>query len=234
VLRDLHRQRLYDAVAEELRRFIANSGLRAGDRLPSERELCERLRVGRTTLREALRLLQMSGLIDIRHGRGAFIRQEDLGDFLVRSAGPALRAGVDLPDLAEMRSLLEVQAARLAAERRTLAQLSRFEEHLARAEQLAAKGGYSVDDDMEFHGLVFEAAGNTVLCRFVSIVHELLRSLAGVRFTSSVQVLANTEHRAIYQAIRDRRPSKTAALMAAHIRDTSEAAAASDCQSAHP
>ena len=95
-LRNLSRPPLYEMVAEEVRRFIVDSKLQPGDKLPSERELCERLDVGRTSLREALRFLQMIGLIETRVGRGVYVQEIDVETYLNQTVKPVLDVSSEL------------------------------------------------------------------------------------------------------------------------------------------
>ena len=87
MLKQFERPRLYEAVAKELKTFILDGGLKPGDQLPTEQELCQRLNVGRATLREAMRQLQMLGLVESKAGRGTYVcgeaRDSDLTRLLV-------------------------------------------------------------------------------------------------------------------------------------------------------
>lgn len=220
MLKKFQRQRLYDAVAEALSDYISQKNLKTGDRLPSEHDLCEQLGVGRTSLREALRSLQNAGVVDIKMGRGIYVRGDDL-EFLLTRVQPLIQRGTDLWDLSEVRELLEVHAARLAAERRSQQHLAALQNQLQRGEEKASQGDYRVEDDLAFHSLVFEASGNKVLLQLTSIVGELMRNLRQDRLTTNeMQSRAIAEHRALYEAIEARRSTKAASAMRAHVRQT--------------
>src|SRR5919199_2841590 len=129
--------------------MVVSGGLSPGERLPPERELCERLDVSRTVVREALNLLEARGLISIEHGRGAVVSggntravRDTLG-LLLRVRPKALW------ELLEIRQILEVEIAGLAAERAgpedTAAMLAQLDRMLAAIE---APEGY-VDADVE-------------------------------------------------------------------------------------
>src|SRR5690554_130687 len=110
-----------DAVAARLEHLILDGVFRPGDLLPSERRMCERLGVSRTSLREGLRILRSKGIIVTRHGRGSEVAPLVAG----HDDGPLLHLFRDHPrtlyDLLEVRSLLEAESASLAAERATRA-----------------------------------------------------------------------------------------------------------------
>jgi GntR family transcriptional repressor for pyruvate dehydrogenase complex len=224
MLRQLKRERLYEAVADEIKRYIVDRGLNPGDNLPSERELCRSLNVGRTSLREGLRQLQMLGLIEIKSGLGAFIRKDDLQSFLARATEPLAINRSELAELIEIREPLEVFAAQLAAQRATPEQIQRLQAQLASDRDKVVSGAYHVEDDLAFHLLIFEASRNTILLRFVSLVGDLLVSYRELYLTSpGVDKRTLTEHTAIFDAIRDGRTAVAVRLMREHVRDTARA-----------
>jgi DNA-binding FadR family transcriptional regulator len=116
-LRPLRRSRLYEQVVERLRELIDVQGLGPGDRLMPERELAERLGVSRTSVRQALTALEVTGLVDIRHGGGVFLAER--ADAVLPSlATELLERYEQLPAVIEVREAIETQTARLAARRR--------------------------------------------------------------------------------------------------------------------
>ena len=128
------RSKLAETVAQQVLREIRDKQLPAGTRIPSERELMASLGVGRSTVREAVNGLAMLGVLEIRHGQGAFVADPAAGAAPASAIATALARGFT-HDLFEARVLVEVHVARLAAERRTEAELAavRREEAEARA-----------------------------------------------------------------------------------------------------
>lgn len=127
-LRPLSRPRLYEQVVERLREYVQSESLHAGDRLPPERDLAERLGVSRTSVRQALVALEVQGLVDTRHGGGTYLLRDRL------DAEP-LETMIDrrrrLPDVLDARDALETKLAELAATRRTDKDLAEIEAALA-------------------------------------------------------------------------------------------------------
>jgi GntR family transcriptional regulator, transcriptional repressor for pyruvate dehydrogenase complex len=156
--------------------MVISGGLRPGERLPPERELVGRLRVSRTVVREALNLLEARGLISIEHGRGAVVSggstqavRDTLG-LLLRVRPKALW------ELLEIRQILEVEIAGLAAERAEEDDVREMHGQLDRMETLIdAPEGY-VDADVEFHALLARSTRNGVLLTMLDPVVELLRA----------------------------------------------------------
>src|ERR1700681_526281 len=114
-LRPLERSRLYEDLGERLGQFVRESNMAPGDRFPPERELAHQLRVSRTSIRQAMVVLQAQGFVDVRHGEGIFLRR-------IRGFGESLPKLLErrrrLPEVLEAREALEVKLAELAASRR--------------------------------------------------------------------------------------------------------------------
>lgn len=156
--------------------MVVSSGLSPGERLPPERELVGRLGVSRTVVREALNLLEARGLISIEHGRGAVVSggsthavRDTLG-LLLRVRPKALW------ELLEIRKILEVEIAGLAADRAEGEDVRQMRGQLDRMETLIdAPEGY-VDADVEFHALLARSTCNGVLLTMLDPIVELLRA----------------------------------------------------------
>ncbi len=165
-----------DRAADRLLDMVISGGLNPGDRLPPERELCARLNVSRTVVREALNLLEARGLISIEHGRGAVISGGNT-DAVRDTLGLILRVRPKaLWELLEMRKILEVEIAGLAAERAEEEDVRAMRVQLDRMLTLIeAPEGY-VDADVEFHALLARAARNGVLLTMLEPIVDLLRA----------------------------------------------------------
>jgi GntR family transcriptional regulator, transcriptional repressor for pyruvate dehydrogenase complex len=170
------RTRLRDRAADQLLDMVVSGGLNPGERLPPERELVGRLGVSRTVVREALNLLEARGLIRIEHGRGAVVSGgstravRDTLRLLLRVRPKALW------ELLEIREILEVEIAGLAAERAQEDDVREMRGQLDRMETLIeAPEGY-VDADVEFHALLARSTRNGVLLTMLDPIVELLRA----------------------------------------------------------
>ena len=171
------------------------------------------------------------GLVEVKGGRGAYVSANSLSSFIDRAVRPILIASPDLLDLIEVRELMETESARLAADRRTDEHLQRLQQRLAVDREKMSLHRYNVDDDLDFHRILFEAAGNTVLLHFIEIVGELMRALR--QDLSREEILSRTlaDHVVIYEAVRDRKGAEAVAKMCAHVRDTERAILAQTNQS---
>ena len=201
----LERRKVYEQVAEQLLGQIGSRRLKPGDPLPPERELTESFGVGRSSIREALRMLESQGLITAASG----------GAFIVASAVNPLNSSLrllftlddraGLHDLFELRRIIECEAAALAAERRNDAQLEEMDGAIAEMEASLGAGGRSeqfIDADLRFHLAVAEATGNRMLLHSMQAVREVVRrALITVYFIPNSPESAVVEHRSVRGAV---------------------------------
>ena len=209
----------YQAVAELLSREIALGNFVAGDKLPAERMLAEQLGVARETLRQALRVLEGSGQIEVKRGArgGAFVLSNSSTE---KAAVEDLRARKrELLDTLEFRRIIETQAAALAAQRRTeehLAQMDLMQEHLLQS--------HSVDEarraDTVFHATIAQASRNPYLERSVEDARVLMFGMTDATFFEFQTISSYDSHAQILQAIRDQDHKLASESMHHHIEVT--------------
>jgi GntR family transcriptional regulator, transcriptional repressor for pyruvate dehydrogenase complex len=170
-LEPIRRSPLYEEVVTRLRAFIDVEKLKPGDKLLSERELAQRLGVSRTSVRQALTALRVGGLVEIRHGDGVYLLRPP-EDVVPSLADQLLQSHAQLPAIIEVREALETQTARLAARRRSAADLAEMRSAL---EQMAAAidaGQDGAAADQRFHGAIARAAGNRLLATLMDQLAE--------------------------------------------------------------
>jgi DNA-binding FadR family transcriptional regulator len=213
-LRQLGRPPLGQLAAGELRERLAAGTWAVGERLPSEIELARQLGVGRSTVREAIRVLVHSGLLETRHGTGTFVvAQAAAPDWQerLRHAAP--------PEQAELREALELHAARLAARRRTAADLERIERALAERDRLIGareRGAPLLEADRDFHRAVVAAAHSELLEELCGACLTVLGGGSPTAAGDRVIDGPDGAHRALLDAIRAQTP-KAAAKAARRI-----------------
>lgn len=180
--RQVRVRRTFEEVALQLRTMLGDGTLRPGDRLPPERELSRRLGVSRSALREALRTLEIGGLLELRKGKtgGAFVTS---GDPSVLSNGmrDLLTLGnLSFEELAEARLWIEELVVRIACKRATEADLQALEHNLRDAEALLGQGRYAekTQANIEFHNILARATRNAILVMNVSTITEVMRGFA--------------------------------------------------------
>jgi len=156
---------LPDQIADTILDFITQRQLVPGQKLPPERELCERFGVSRTAVREAIRSLNAKGLVDVRAGGGVWVRQPSMGPaaeligIAVQTAGGA----ISWAEVLETRLLLEVEMAGLAAERRTEEDLVALREAVRKLEGTTGDAEAGARADIQFHDSLAVASHNGLM-----------------------------------------------------------------------
>ena len=216
--------RLADTVAAELEKRMLEGSLKPGDRLPAERTLALDLGVSRPCLREALQKLVSKGLLTTRHGGGTHVTDRLEAHFVdpwqdMLKDHPLLHR-----DLLEFRQMLESQAASLAADRATDADLARLD-----AVHSVLEASYDGDDmaacidaDVAFHQAIAEAAHNVLIghltASLMRVIHgHVAGNLEHLHARPQRWNRLRAQHQAIWQAIRERRPDAAAQAARAHV-----------------
>jgi GntR family transcriptional regulator, transcriptional repressor for pyruvate dehydrogenase complex len=175
LIEPVKRSRIYEHIVEQIRALIREGRWAPGDQIPPERELAERFRVSRTSVREALRALEMQGIIDSRQGGGTFVRTADTEALVPPLAAAILRGRQELAEVLEVRELIEPGIARGAAQRATAEHVAELETLLERQRRCIAEGRSFVDEDTAFHYTLARAADNHILLRLHNLILDLLR-----------------------------------------------------------
>lgn len=214
-LQPLVRPRLYEQLVERLLDHMWSEGMGPGDRLPPERELAGLLGVSRASVVQALVALEVQGVVSVRHGEGAMIREVPAD----RQVLAALRDRRHrLREVIEAREALEVKIAALAAERRTDEDLAEIDASLQLMAEDIEEGGRGVAGDERFHAAVTAAAHSGLLASLMREISELIRE-------SRVESLSQPDrpsqslagHRRVADAIRAADASAASGAMGDHI-----------------
>ena len=161
------RQPLYERLVEHLRAYVVEAGLSAGDRLPSERELSERLGVSRASVRQAIVALEVQGILEVRHGEGTFLRAGRVDTLPIDQLADLKRR---LPDILDAREAIEVKLAELAADRRTKSDLIAIDAALGKMQREIESGATGEQGDHDFHQSVVSAAHSELLARMYALI----------------------------------------------------------------
>ena len=212
----LVRRQLLDDVSEGILDLIRTQGLSAGDRLPSARELAARFAVATPTLREALRRLEATGVVEIRHGSGVYVR--DHSRLILANPHHQGLAHDTIMHLLAAREVIEPHCAELAARSCTPEQLAELRAILDAASAALGDDAELSASNMAFHRAIAHHAGNPVLAEMVDTIvdiygpeqQQILR-LHGDRRAD------HTEHVEILAALAAHEPTRAATLMRRHL-----------------
>lgn len=208
-------------VFRKIRQWIREGRLKEGDLLPSERELAKVFETSRVPVREALKVLEFMGIAERVAGKGVYLRRISVGNLISNIDFLLMSSAQNLMDLFEARECLEIQAARLAAARRTEIDLSDIKEALEAMEQNLTAAAVPLGVSMDFHAAVIAASHNMVLGELSLYLADWLR-LARDQFLelSKVHERGMSDHRAIYEAIRESDGERAAQAMQTHLTRT--------------
>ncbi|WP_435122714.1 FadR/GntR family transcriptional regulator [Amycolatopsis thermoflava] len=219
-LSPMARPRLYEQVLERLRAYAADAGLRAGDRLPAERDLAQRLGVSRASVKQAIVVLEVQGLVETRHGGGTYLVRDALDAEPVERLVERRRR---LPDVLDAREALETKLAELAAMRRTDEDLAALESALEFMASEIRDGGAGVEGDRRFHAAVTGAAHSALLAEFMEAIADQITESRNESLRQPGRPPRSLDqHIRIADAIRDRNPKTAAEAMRDHLRTVAE------------
>jgi GntR family transcriptional regulator, transcriptional repressor for pyruvate dehydrogenase complex len=227
----VRRSRSSDDVVAQIRNAIVDGRFKSGDRLPSERQLCTSFGVSRPTLREALRTLEVLGVIEIRTGSsGGIFASEPQGDQLGAALGALLQfRGATADELAEFRVSFESETARWAAERADVSDAARISDIAERFVDLAEEDGLPwsvlVELDISFHEALASASKNAVRVGIMLGIHRAVHdasSSIAPKATPAVRRMIGRELRDIADAVAAHDARRAERLTAKHVKKFAE------------
>jgi GntR family transcriptional repressor for pyruvate dehydrogenase complex len=198
---------------------LINGDWLEGARIPPERELCLKLGVGRSSLREAMKALEIIGMIEMRVGEGTFICKRS--DFLSHPLLWAIAGSgaTEANELIEARKLIEVELAGLAAARATPDDLQQIGVHLDEMEGSLDNLARFLKADIAFHLAIGQAAHNRVLLNSLHLIRNLMQQWVRTALEQDAIVAARAleQHKSIFVAVAKRNPAKARETMQAHL-----------------
>ena len=220
-LKPVSRTTLSEQVAMQLASELKAGRWKPGEKLPSEADLCKVFRVGRSTLREALKSLSFIGLILMRAGGGSYVAEQPskyLNGLLLGKG--VLNTQKDINDLTEARILLETEVAGLCALRASEQDLQTLEKLLKQMKTAIAQGGAGFRQlDLGFHLAIAVGSKNQVLSEMLNHIRKALQEL----ISKSLQLpagmtMAYKQHQRILEVLRQRDPARARQTMRSHLR----------------
>jgi len=205
----------------QIRELIRSGELKKGDRLPSERELNERLGVSRTVVREAIKMLRASGYVKVRIGVGTFVAESSvniLEDSLSNSNDPDSKK---IADLHQVREVLEPAVAALAAQNATPEDIEKMEAAIQIMEQNIPNGYRYIEGDKLFHIALADATKNCVFTLLLNSIVDLLQEARRLAIsTPGAGERSSYYHRRILEAVKNRDAEEALLVMSEHMQQT--------------
>jgi GntR family transcriptional regulator, transcriptional repressor for pyruvate dehydrogenase complex len=220
----IERASIKELALEQLRKYIQSGAVKPGERLPAERVLSERLGVGRSSVREALKILEAIGMIESRIGEGTFLVQQS-GASIARSIGLSLATwGGAIVEIIEARQMLEVEAARKAALHAAPAEIAAMETALQHMEASVQNFPAYLAADMHFHRLIGQATHNPIVAQITDTLITLLEEALHEGHADQLPTFAEGSgtHREVFDAIARGDGEAAAEGMRRHLQFTSD------------
>ncbi len=218
--------RVFEQVAEQIEKRILDGELRSGDRLPTERHLAEQFHVSRTAVREAMKILAQKGLVDMRPGRGTIV---------IDGANAAMQDSIDLVmklrlgevggsnNLVEVREILEIEIAALAAARATEKEIAAMREAVKIMDESLDDADAFIAADNRFHEALAQATQNTLIFILVnSIVNLLSEQRKQIFDVEGGPQRGQIHHKRILESVIRRDPQAARDTMRSHLRQVRE------------
>lgn len=213
-----------DGIIKQIRQQIINGEVKPGDKLPSERKLATQLGVSRGQIREAINKLEFYGVLKTLPQSGTVVAGLGLSAIQGLFTDILHLEEADFYSLVETRVIMEKQAARLAAIRRTPDDMVNLTNAIKEYESVLLSGGNAVQADLEFHLKIAEASKNSVLKSLMLIITpDIVTSFIDLKVCDEAENKKTmAEHRKILEHIFNQEPDKASKAMEAHLRDVVE------------
>jgi GntR family transcriptional regulator, transcriptional repressor for pyruvate dehydrogenase complex len=215
----IRRTKIYEEVARQIERLVLEK-LHPGEKLPSERELTQRFGVSRSSVRDAIRSLELAGLVKPRQGTGTVVR-EISGDLLFNPLANVLMHKRQLvSELLDVRKMLEPHLAARAATQACAEEITQMEEILRRQDEKMHLGKLAIGEEIEFHYAIARASDNSIILKVLDVLMDLLRDLR----ERSLQVKGRQQkslagHRRLLAAIKRHDAAAAETAMHRHIQE---------------
>ena len=209
--------KVYEVIMEEIKDIVKKGELKSGEKLPSERELADKLEVSRTSVREALKALTMLGLIESKHGEGNFIKSNFENSLLEPLSIVFLLIGSKNEDIIELRRIIEPEAAGLAAKNITESELRDLKEIMKELNN-SLDAEICAQLDKKFHYKIPQASGNHLISTIMFSISSLIEKyIDSSRIHNINKKVVKLQHEEIYKALESRDSKKASEYVKKHL-----------------
>jgi DNA-binding FadR family transcriptional regulator len=224
MFKSIRTDRISQAIIDQIKEAIFQKKLTVGDKLPSERQLMEQFETSRVTVREALRTLEYSGILEIRRGNqgGAFVRDPNI-KFVNNFLQDMFSMGnIKVSDLTEARMAVEPYSVKLAGERIKEGSLEQLKQNIHETKEYLKRNNPTDARllNLEFHRVIAQASENPVLFFMIDSIMDIMEKNISSIFLSANPVESTLHfHQEIYHAIKNQHPEQAQDLMLRHIQE---------------
>jgi len=210
---------LTTSLLRKIKELISSREVNPGQRLPPERELAERFGVSRPSLRNALKVLEIIGVVTQKVGDGTYLNRDASQVLSVPFEFLFLMDDTSMQDLVDIRLIVEPPLAARAARWADLNEVEAVNRSLIQMDESGGNRVKMINADLDFHRAIFEASGNKLAGRLFNALHQVMLDVMIVTSQMSDPDHTLQYHRPIFRAIRDHKPEDAARLMTEHLHD---------------
>lgn len=199
----LEKTSVVNLVIERIKEAIINKEIKPGDYLPAEADLAQNLGVGKSSVREALKMLEAMGVVEIRQGSGTFIPKEPASNSISPLLFQLLLEQASAKDLIELRMIFEPAYTELAMERATEKDFLRIEDTIKLMEDKINNHIQTAEDDLLFHETIMDVTNNPLIINIGRTIHELFKFSISTSI-KNIPEKSITDHKRILNAMRNK------------------------------
>jgi GntR family transcriptional regulator, transcriptional repressor for pyruvate dehydrogenase complex len=219
----VRRTRVFQDVAQQIQRLIVDGVYKPGDKLPPERELAEQFEVSRGSVRDAIRTLELVGLVVPRQGEGTVVADLSSEALAMPIASVLLRKRELITELLDIRKMIEPALAARAAAHAAAGEIAHLEDVLRRQREKVLRGEPAIEEDTEFHYAIAVAGRNSVVRRVLDVLMDLLRETR----SRSLQLQGRAQrslagHRRVLEAIKRHDAEGAERAVRQHLQEIEE------------
>lgn len=221
MLSPIKNTKVYEQVIEQIKAMIADGTLKKGDKLPAERELVEKLQVSRTSIREAMRAMEIIGLIESKQGGGNFVREDFENNLFEPLSIMFMLEKGDPKEIIELRKIIEVETVALAAMRITDEELESIG-NIIQDLKNSANEENAVKIDKRFHYEIAKASKNSLIISILNAISSLIDAYIKDARTRILEdegnkVLLSSQHEKVYLALKKHDAAEAEEAMKQHL-----------------
>jgi len=216
--RPIKSRKISERIAQQVKNAILRGTMKPGDKLPPERELVEQFQASRISIREALKILETSGLLTIKPGSGIFVAEVNSKPISDSFSSVLRMQRISINELTEARIMLEPYIAKLATEKITDEDFEKLEKNIEETSKIVKSNAPSPAQNIEFHSLIAAATKNQVIAlsmkTLLDVVKELTLEITNdLKKRSEISRQAVAYHKKILKALREKNSQKVYELM---------------------
>lgn len=220
LLREVKKEKIFEDIVKQIRRLIKKGRLKAGDKLPPERDLAQAFKVSRASVREAIRVLESAGLVKTHVGNGTYVETGSVENLVKPLATVVVGGRESLMEIFAVRKMFEPHLAYLAAERATTDEVSELRRILGHQRRKMGNPGLVTEIDYSFHLFLAKMAKSQVFLKLYNTLAELINQTREEFLQEGDRPQKSVEgHQEILSAIEKRDPALAKNAMSSHLRN---------------